>query len=145
MKKVNPIPAGYHTVNPYMMTRNVTELVTFLEKAFNGEVQAKTVAPNGFIMNVEMKIGTSMLMLAEARGDFDPMPMSFYMYVDDVDTTYQQALDAGAELMYAPADQFYGNRDCGVKGPKGNIWFIASHIEALSEAEITERMLKGKG
>lgn len=81
-----------------------------------------------------------MLMIAEARGDFKPMPMSFYMYVEDVDAQYLQAIKNGATSLYEPQDQFYGNRDCGVKDLKGNYWFIGSRKEVLTEEEITKRI-----
>ena len=68
MKKVNPIPEGYHTVTPYIMVENVKEYVAFLQKAFNGLAKSSTKSANGTYLNVEMQIGTSMLMLAEARG-----------------------------------------------------------------------------
>ena len=68
------------------------------------------------------------------------MPMSFYMYVDEVDSSYQQAIKNGATSLNEPGDRFYGNRDCGVIDIKGNYWFIASRIEQLTEEEITQRI-----
>ena len=140
MKKINPIPVGYNTVNPYIMVENVEEYSDFLQKTFNGIVKSSTKLAHGKHLNIEIKIGTSMVMLAEARGGFNPMPMSFYMYVEDVDSKYEQALKNGAKSLYEPEDKFYGNRDCGVIDIKGNYWFIASMIEQLTEEEITKRI-----
>jgi len=140
MKKINPIPEGYQTVTPYIMVENVEEYSAFLHKAFNGIVQSSTKSANGKYLNVELKIGTSLVMIAEARGGFKPMPMSFYMYVEDVDSKYEQAIKNGAKSLNKPEDKFYGNRDCGVIDIKGNYWFIASMIEQLTEEEITKRI-----
>lgn len=140
MKKVNPIPPGYHTVTPYVMVKNVAAYADFLEKALDGELRSKTQSANGTLLNREVKIGTSMVMLAEARGGFKPMPMSFYMYVEDVDAVYAQAIRHGARSLNEPSDKFYGNRDCGIIDGRGNYWFIASRIEELTEEEITRRI-----
>lgn len=140
MSIINPIPEGYNTVNPYMMVKNVEEYSDFLQKAFNGVVKSSTKSANGKYLNIDIEIGTSMVMIAEARGGFKPMPMSFYMYVEDVDSKYEQALKNGAKSLNEPEDKFYGNRDCGIIDIKGNYWFIASMIEKLTEEEITKRI-----
>lgn len=140
MTTVNPVPQGYNTVNPYIMVKGVMDYANFLTHAFSGSVKSKTTSANGSILNVYMQIGSSMAMLAEVRGGFQPMPMSFYIYVPDVDAVYEQALEAGATSLHAPSDKFYGNRDCGVIDPRGTYWFIASMIEQLTEAEITQRI-----
>ena len=140
MKKVNPIPEGYHTITPYIMVKNLPEYITFLQKAFGAIEQSKTTSANGTVLNMELQVGTSKVMIAEARGGFEPMPMSFYMYVADVDATYERAVTNGATSLNEPANQFYGNRDCGVMDNKGNYWFIASRVEILSEEEITKRI-----
>lgn len=140
MSKINPIPEGYHTVTPYIMVKDVGAYSEFLIKAFNAEPKSKTETPKGKILNMDLKIGTSMVMLAEARGGFKPMPMSFYMYVEDVDKSYERAIENGATSLNEPADKFYGNRDCGVIDSKGNYWFISTTIESLTEEEITKRI-----
>ena len=76
-----------------------------------------------------MRIGDSVVMLGDAHGEHKPLQMMLYVYVDDVDATYQRALAAGAASVQAPADQFYGDRSGGVKDPFGNLWWIATHIE----------------
>lgn len=140
MKEVNPIPEGYHTVTPYLMVEDAEAYSKFLQLAFNGVICSSTKSANGTFLNIEMKIGTSMVMLAEVRGGFTQMPMSFYMYVEDVDSVYKQAISHGATSLNEPSDKFYGNRDCGIIDVKGNYWFIASMIEELTEEEITARI-----
>ena len=127
-------------MTPYIMVEDIEAYSNFLQPAFNGVICSSTKSANNTFLNIEMKIGTSMVMLAEARGGFKPMPMSFYMYVEDVDSTYKQAVSCGATSLNEPSDKFYGNRDCGIIDVKGNYWFIASRIEKLTEEEITSRI-----
>ncbi|MEL6867875.1 MAG: VOC family protein [Bacteroidota bacterium] len=140
MPNIAPIPKGYHTVNPFIITDDLPALVSFLEKAFDATPYAKTVSPKGAVLNLELRVGDSILMLSSARGGFGPFVMSFYLYVEDVDKAYEKALAAGGQSFFPPTDQFYGNRDCGIVGPRGNYWFIGSRKEELTEEEITRRM-----
>ena len=68
-----------------------------------------------------------------------PMPGAIYLYVNDTDATYKRALQAGASSVMEPADQFYGDRNAGVKDPVGNFWWIATHKEDLSSEEMGKR------
>jgi PhnB protein len=72
-------------------------------------------------------------------GEFTPMPGMIYLYVNDADATYQRALRAGATSMREPENQFYGNREAGVKDELGNVWWIATHIEDVSPEELKRR------
>ena len=78
-------------------------------------------------------------MLGDAHGEHKAMHAMLYVYVDDVDATYQRALAAGATSVQAPTDQFYGDRSGGVKDPCGNLWWIATHIEDVSPVELKRR------
>jgi PhnB protein len=95
--------------------------------------------PDGTIMHAEVKIGDSIVMMGEARGDCKPMPGSLYVYVNDADATYRRALQAGATSMMEPGDQFYGDRTAGVKDPSGNQWTIATHREDVPPEELRRR------
>ena len=78
-------------------------------------------------------------MLGEAGGQWQPMPASLYMYVTDTDAVYKSALRAGGTSVMEPANQFYGDRNAGVKDPCGNQWWIATRIENLSHQELERR------
>jgi uncharacterized glyoxalase superfamily protein PhnB len=67
------------------------------------------------------------------------MPAMVHVYVEDVDAAYRRALDAGAEPLREPADQFYGDRSAGVRDAGGNLWWIATHVEDVSAEEIERR------
>ena len=91
-------------------------------------------------MHAELKVGDSILMLGEPSSQWKPMPAAFYLYVTDCDATYRRALSAGSEVSVAePADQFYGDRHCGVRDAAGNLWWIATHKEDVSPAEMKRR------
>lgn len=78
-------------------------------------------------------------MMGEPMGEFTAMPTSLYLYVEDADAVYAQALAAGATSVMPPADQFYGDRHGGVRDPNGNIWWIATHIEDVPPEELARR------
>jgi len=79
--------------------------------------------------------------MGEPRGEWKPMPGTIYLYVyvNDTDAVYKRALQAGATSLMEPSDQFYGDRNAGVKDPVGNYWWIATHIEDVPPAELAKR------
>jgi PhnB protein len=134
-----PIPAGYHAVTPYLVATGATKLADFLKQAFGAEETFRMPAPDGSIMHAEMKIGDSMIMLGEASEQWKPMPCALYLYVEDADAVYNRAIRSGATSIMEPADQFYGDRQGGVKDPSGNSWWIATHKEDVSPEELKRR------
>jgi PhnB protein len=136
---VKPIPDGYHSVTPYLMVQGVAALIDFLKQAFGADEIFRMPRPDGAIMHAEVKIGDSMIMMGEAMGEHQPMPGSIYLYVNDADAVYQRALQAGATTMMEPGDQFWGDRQAGIKDPVGNFWWIATHQEDVSPEELAKR------
>ena len=90
-------------------------------------------------MHAEVRVGDSIIMLGESGGPFPPMPTCLYLYVPNTDAVYKASLNAGGTSIREPADQFYGDRVAGVKDPSGNQWWIATHIEDVSEEELARR------
>jgi uncharacterized glyoxalase superfamily protein PhnB len=136
---VNPKPDGYHAVTPYLVVDGAARLIDFLEEVFDAEQVERLDAPGGRIGHAQVRIGDSVVMLGDAGGEHAPMQMMLYVYVNDVDATFQRAIAAGGVSLQPPSDQFYGDRSGGVKDPFGNIWWIATHIEDLSPAELNRR------
>lgn len=136
---VDPKPDGYHAVTPYLVVDGAARLVDFLQETFDAEEVERFAAPGNRIGHAELSIGDSLVMLSDARPGHEPMQAMLYVYVDDVDATYQRALAAGAVPVQAPADQFYGDRSGGVRDPCGNQWWIATHIEDVPPAELKRR------
>ena len=136
---VNAIPDGYHSVSPYLIVDDAGALLDFLTAAFDGEERERIAMPSGQVMHAEIRIGNSMVMMGGARPGADAAKTSLYLYVEQVDAVYRQALAAGAVSVMAPADQFYGDRNAGITDPAGNTWWIATHIEDVPPAELQRR------
>ncbi|MEM8777536.1 MAG: VOC family protein [Cyanobacteria bacterium P01_G01_bin.49] len=138
---VKPIPDGYHTVTPYFIVQGAVTLIDFLKQAFAAKEIRRAVHPEGYIMNAEVKIGNSMIMLSEAMCDeFKPMPGFIYLYVENTDVTYKNALKAGGISTMEPKDEFWGDRTASIKDPMGNHWWIATHQEDVLPEELEKRI-----
>jgi PhnB protein len=136
---VKPIPEGFHTVTPYIVVSGVAKLIDFLKRAFDGKEMICHTKPDGTIGHAEVRIGDSPIMMGEACGEWKAMPCAIYLYVPDTDAMYKRALQAGATSIMEPANQFYGDRNAGVKDPCGNLWWIATHVEDVSPEEMKRR------
>jgi PhnB protein len=134
------LPDGHHTVNPSMVVTGAARLISFLETAFGGTVVDRYDMPGDLVAHAEVKIGDAVVFLGDPQGSFQPMPCMLSLYVDDVDASYQRALDAGAESVEAPENQFYGHRTARVKDPSGNVWSLGAIVEDLSREEIERRV-----
>jgi PhnB protein len=126
------IPKGMHTITPFMHPLRGEPVIAFLKRAFGAEEVDRHASPEGVIHHARIKVGDSMIELGEAHGPYQPMPSMFYLYVPDVDASYQRALRAGGTSISGPADHSYGDRSAGVKDPFGNQWYIATHIKDVS-------------
>ena len=134
-----PIPDGYHAVTPYLIVDDGRQLIDFLVSVFGAEMIAQMSRPDGKMGHTEMKIGDSPIMMGESLEGFSPLTSMLYIYVDDVDATYAAAIAAGAKPLMPVADQFYGDRSGGFEGPGGNKFWVATHIEDVSNEEIERR------
>jgi uncharacterized glyoxalase superfamily protein PhnB len=136
---VKSIPAGYHTVTPYLVVSGAAKQIDFLKRAFQAEEVHRMARPDGAIMHAEVRIGDSFLMLGDPVGQFPATPSCLYLYVNDVDATHQRAVQAGATSVSEPADQFWGDRSGTIKDPNGNVWMIATHKEDVAPDEMERR------
>ena len=133
------IPDGYHTVTPYLIVRGVPAFIEFVESVFDAGELRRTTVTDGRVHHARVRIGNSVLMVGET-GDGQPVfPAVLYMYVEDVDSTYQLALKHGAKSLRKPEEQYYGDRNAGVEDPFGNQWWIAVHREDVPPAELERR------
>jgi PhnB protein len=141
-------PAGYHKVTPYLAVRNAKAAVDFYQLAFGAELALKLTMPDGSLAHAEIRIGDSHVMMAEENaewGNTSPQtlggsPVSFMVYVPDVDAAFARALAAGCTQVRPVEDQFYGDRTGTLKDPFGFQWSIGTHVEEVSEAEGQRRM-----
>jgi PhnB protein len=141
MTSAKPIPEGYHTVTPYLLVQGAEKLINFMKNAFDAKETERYSMPDGSIGHAEVRIGDSVIMVADAQGDeYKPMAAGIHLYVEDCDVTYKRAIGAGATSVREPQDQFYGDRSADVKDQFGNKWWIATHKEDMSKEEIIKRM-----
>jgi PhnB protein len=138
---VNPIPEGYHTVTPYLVVDGAEKVLDFVKQVFGAEERMRMDNPDGTIGHAEVTIGDSVVMTADASHSDQGrhMPGVLNVYVDDVDKTYRQAIEAGATSLREPTDQFYGDRSSGVQDAVGNQWWISTHVEDVSPEEMAKR------
>jgi uncharacterized glyoxalase superfamily protein PhnB len=116
---------GYHSVTPYLTVKRAEQLVDFVKEAFGATEVFRTVGSAGGL-HAEVTIGDSKLMIGGYE-TVEEIPTALHIYVPDADATYQRALELGATSVEEPVDQFYGDREAGVKDPTGNVWWIATH------------------
>jgi len=133
------IPEGHNSVSPYLIVPGAGKLIDFAKATFDAKELHRSARPDGTVQHAEVRIGDSIVMIAEATPDFRPTPGVIHVYVNDVDATYKRALQAGATSMREPAHQFYGDRNAGVKDAFGNQWWIATHTEDVSPEEMARR------
>ena len=152
-KSVQPIPAGYHTVTPYLVVDGAAAALEFYKKAFGASELFRMDGPEGKIMHAEFKIGDSPIMIADEHPQMDALgpkarggsPVTILLYVNDVDATFKQAVAAGATVKREVANQFYGDRSGSLVDPFGHQWHLSTHVEDVSPEEMQERMAKLPG
>jgi len=145
---VKAIPDGYYSLTPYLVIKGASDAIEFYKKAFGAVETMRMPGPGGKIMHAEVKIGNSMLMLADEnpeRGNLSPQSIggtatSIMFYCDDVDAVFSRAVSLGAKSEMAPADQFWGDRMGNLVDPFGHKWAIATHKEDVSPEEMKKRM-----
>jgi PhnB protein len=127
-KKTEPSPkeeTTTQTVIPYVVVPGAEQMMDFLREAFDATEVLRSAGSGGF--HGEVRIGGSQVMMGGRPGMSWPEALAtVHLYVPDADATYRRALAAGATSLYPPTDQFYGDREAGIRDPFGNRWFIAT-------------------
>ncbi len=152
-KQVKPIPEGYHTATPYLVVNGADRAIEFYKRAFGAKELLRMPGPEGKIMHAEIQIRDSIIMLcdefpemgarsAQALGD---TPVSIFLYVEDVDAIFKQAVAAGAKELMPVQDMFWGDRWGKLVDPFGHKWQIATHKEELTAEEISRRAAAAMG
>jgi len=144
---VSPIPAGYHSVTPYLIIKGAAEAIDFYKKAFDAVEVMRIGGPDGKVGHAELQIGDSRIMLADEHpqmGFRSPTTLggagiSLMIYVNDVDTVFPKAIAAGGKELRPLQNQFYGDRSGTLEDPFGHVWTISTHIEDLTEEELLRR------
>ena len=123
-----------------MTVKGAPKVIEFLKNSFGAEFSFEPMKrPDGAIMHAELKIGDSVVMIADASERAKATSAMLHVYVPNVDAVYQKALKAGGTSVMEPTDMFYGDRSGGVTDPAGNHWHIGTHVEDVSPAELKKR------
>jgi PhnB protein len=147
-KTVKPIPDGFRTITPYLTLRDGAQAIDFYKKAFGAqEVMRMPGAGGKGVMHAEIRIGDSMLFLSDefphggtqAPDSLGGASGSVFLYVPDVDATFDRAVKAGAKPTMPPADMFWGDRFAKVVDPFGHHWGLATHKEDVPPDEMGRR------
>jgi uncharacterized glyoxalase superfamily protein PhnB len=142
-KKAEATPRGYHTVTPSLFVAGAAKAIEFYKRALGAEELMRFPSPDGQIIHAEIKVGDSIIMLADEMPDMGRgpksiggTPVSFFVYGNDVDAAWKRAVDAGAKEVVPLADQFWGDRTGCLEDPFGHQWWLAQHLQDLTPAEI---------
>jgi PhnB protein len=146
--QAKPIPQGHRSVTPYLTLNDAARAIDFYKRAFGAREVIRMDGPNGKIGHAEIKIGDSMIMLGdEMPGSGCRSPHSLggttagiFLYVENVDALFNQAVSAGAEVESPLADMFWGDRYGRLRDPFGHSWSVATHKEDVAPEEMAKRM-----
>jgi PhnB protein len=136
---LRPIPEGYHSVTPWIISRDSSRLIEFLTAAFGAEEIARVVGDDGSIGHAEVRIGDSVVMMFDAKPHWPDTPAFLRLYVADGDAVFDQALRAGATSVTEMTHLFWGDRVGRVRDPFGNLWWIQTRVEDISLEEMERR------
>lgn len=146
-KKVDPVPKNMHTITPHIVVRDAANAIEFYKRAFGARELHRMNMPDGkTIMHAAIKIGDSLIMMADEFPDMGTRspaalggtPVSFYVYVKDVDRFFEKAVQAGATVKMPVMDAFWGDRTGALEDPYGHSWSIASRKKILSPKQMMQ-------
>ena len=142
---LKPVPEGRHTVTPYIVVSGVGKLIDFAKEVFGATEVYLSKRPDGTVMHAEIKIGDSIVMMGEGGEGGKHFPAMLYLYLENMDAVYQRAMQAGAKSVREPANQIYGDRVGGVEDAFGNQWWMATHVEDVSDEKVIEEAARERG
>jgi len=146
VKAAEPCPKGFHTVTPSLFVRNARQAIDFYKKALGAEETVCMTGPDGKIGHAEIKVGDSFIFLSDENptwGTKSPQSLGgatggLYLYIEDVDKSFQRALDAGGQLKMPVTDMFWGDRLGSFVDPFGHNWTLATHTRDVSIEDMKE-------
>lgn len=141
---VPAVPAGYRSVEPWIISRSTPELLDFIKAAFGAKEAFRVPMEDGSIGHAEAKIGDSNILAFDSQPDWPPTPAFLRVYVDDGDAAFAAALAAGATAVTNMTEMFWGDVVGRVRDPLGNLWWIHSRVAEPTEEEAYERMMDPK-
>ncbi|HEY2637309.1 MAG TPA: VOC family protein [Solirubrobacteraceae bacterium] len=141
MAEPRPVPEGYTTVTPWIVSRDIAGVMAFAAAAFGAEELARVPNADGSIGHAEMRIGDAVVMGFDSQPGWPPTPAFLRLYLPDGDAAFARAVAAGAEPITEMTHQFFGDRIGRVRDSWGNIWWIQTRVEELAPEEVARRAL----
>lgn len=148
-KKVSPIPRGYRTATACLTVADVDAALAFYQAAFGAEILTRLCAADDApALHATCKIGNSIIAVnreAPEKGVYSPLNIGgsacqVHLYVDDVDASWERAVEAGASVLTPVYDAYWGDRTGVLADGNGHVWSLASKVENLSQDEIQRRL-----
>ncbi len=144
---VNPIPEGYPRVTPYLTIDGASAAIDFYMKVFGAKERMRMPAPDGKLGHAEIAIGDSVIMLSDEYKEMGVLgpksiggtPVTINVYVEDVDSVFDRALQEGSKSLRDPENQFYGDRMGQFEDPFGHKWSVGTHVEDVPPDEMEKR------
>jgi PhnB protein len=144
---VNPIPADYPRVTPYLIVDGASAAIDFYRSVLGASERMRMAGPDGRVGHAELDIGDSVVMLADEHLDMDirsprtvgGTSVTLHVYVEDADSVFARAIDAGAKALQPMEDKFYGDRAGQFEDPFGHRWNVATHVEDVTPEEMSKR------
>ncbi len=144
---VNPIPEGYPRVTPYLVVDGASAAIDFYTSVLGATERMRMSAPDDKVGHAELEVGDSVIMLADESSAMDARsprtvggtPVSMHVYVEDADSTFERAVEAGARAVQPVEDKFYGDRSGSFEDPFGHRWHVATHVEDVPPGEMEQR------
>lgn len=138
-------PPNMPWLTPYLTVRDVQVAMDFYARAFGFEAGTTMPDDNGTLVHGEMSYQSEVVVMMGLEGAWGSTarapatsgtesPVGLYVYCEDVDALFDRARDAGAKVIGAPQDMFWGDRVAHVQDPDGHSWTFARHLaEAAKE------------
>lgn len=134
------IPDGYGTVTPWIIGPSTAKLIDYVTAAFDAVELARIADEHGAIGHAEFRIGDSIVMAFDAKPHWPNTPAFLRLYVPDCDVTYRKAVAAGGTSHTEPTTAPFGDRVARVRDPFGNLWWIHTRVEDVSQQEFVRRL-----
>jgi uncharacterized glyoxalase superfamily protein PhnB len=122
-------PDDYSTVSPYLIVEGAAATIDFLTRVFGAVELRRFPDAEGKLMHAEVRIGDTVVMLADGGGGWPPLPSHVHIYVRDVDATYRRAIEHGAVSVQEPVKKDDADKRGGVRDAGGTTWWIATKVE----------------
>ena len=145
---MSTIPEGFTSVTPYVVMDDPSAVIDFYKKALGAEEILRLPAPDGAVMYAEIKVGNARMMLGcpcpewggKSAKSLGGSPVSFYLYVEDIEAIFSKAKNAGMSVKKGIEDMFWGDRMGTLTDPFNVDWTIAQHVRDVSPEEMQEAM-----